>query len=47
MTDPYYHLLAEVERKHMEKQQVVNFRRGTEIKFVLDPKKRPVFSHKN
>lgn len=44
MLDPYYHLLAEVERKHMEKQQVINFRRGTEVKFVLDPKKRPNFS---
>jgi len=41
--DPYYHLLAEVERKHMEKQQTADFRRGTEIKFVLDPKKKPVF----
>ena len=41
--DPYYHLLAEVERKHMERQQTADFRRGTEIKFVLDPKKKPVF----
>jgi len=47
MTDPYYHLIAEVERKHMEKQQVYEFRRGTEVKFVLDPKKKPIFSHKN
>merc|ERR1719263_2761749 len=23
--DPYYHLIAEVERKHMEKKQVLNF----------------------
>uniref|UniRef100_A0A7S3MZA8 Uncharacterized protein n=1 Tax=Strombidium inclinatum TaxID=197538 RepID=A0A7S3MZA8_9SPIT len=44
--DPYYHMVAEVERKHMERQQVQDFRRGTEIKFLLDPKKRPVF-HKN
>ena len=28
----------------MEKQQAIDFRRGTEIKFVLDPKKKPVFS---
>ena len=41
--DPYFHLLAEVERKHMERQQTMDFRRGTEVKFVLDPKKKPVF----
>jgi len=42
--DPYFHLLAEVERKHMERQQTMDFRRGTEVKFVLDPKKKPAFS---
>jgi hypothetical protein len=36
-------LLAEVERKAMEKQQVLDFRRGTEVKFVVDPKKMPKF----
>jgi hypothetical protein len=41
--DPYFHLIAEVERKHMERQQTMDFRRGTEVKFVLDPKKRPSF----
>jgi len=41
--DPYYHLLAEVERKHLDKQQTYEFRRGTEIKFVVDPKKAPRF----
>ena len=41
--DPYFHLLAEVERKAMEKQQTVDFRRGTEVKFVVDPKKIPKF----
>merc|ERR1711990_639764 len=42
--DPYFHLIAEVERKHMERQQAMDFRRGTEVKFVLDPKKKPVFT---
>jgi hypothetical protein len=42
--DPYFHLLAEVERKHMERQQTMDFRRGTEVKFVLDPRKRPAYS---
>jgi hypothetical protein len=41
--DPYYHLLAEVERKHAEKQQALDFRRGTEVKIVLDQKKMPVY----
>lgn len=41
--DPYFHLLAEVERKHTERQTVQEFRMGTEIKFVMDPKKTPVF----
>lgn len=41
--DPYYHLLAEVERKHVEKQQALDFRRGTEVKIVLDQKKMPVY----
>lgn len=44
MHDPYFHLLAEVERKHMERQQTLDFRRGTEVKFVLDPKKRPQYT---
>jgi len=39
--DPYFHMLAEVERKAMEKQQTLDFRRGTEVKFVVDPKKMP------
>jgi len=42
--DPYFHLLAEVERKHMERQQTVDFRRGTEVKFVLDPRKKPNYN---
>ena len=41
--DPYFHLLAEVERKAAEKQQVIQFRKGTEVKFVVDPKKMPRF----
>jgi len=44
MMDPYYHLLAEVERKHMERAQARRFRSGSEIKFVMDKRKRPVFS---
>ena len=43
--DPYFHLIAEVERKHMERQQAMDFRRGTEIKIMGDDsRKRPVFS---
>ena len=42
--DPYYHLIAEVERKHMERTQVMKFRQGSEIKFNVDPKKKPVFA---
>jgi hypothetical protein len=43
-TDPYFHLLAEVERKHLEKTQAVEFRRGTEVKIVVDKRKMPNFS---
>ena len=42
-TDPYFHLLAEVERKHLERRQTMNFRSGAEVKLMIDPKKRPVF----
>lgn len=31
--DPYYHILGEVERKHVEKIMVEEFRKGTEVKF--------------
>ena len=41
--DPYFHLIAEVERKQMERQQALDFRRGSEIKFVMDPKKKPQY----
>jgi len=41
--DPYYHLLAEVERKHCERQQALDFRRGTEVKIVVDQRKMPVY----
>jgi len=44
MTDPYFHLLAEVERKHLDRKEAMNFRRGTEIKLVPDARKAPVFS---
>jgi hypothetical protein len=40
-------MLAEVERKHVEKNQVQAFRRGSEIKFVGDPRKKPVYSRRN
>ena len=43
-TDPYFHLLAEVERKHVEKTQALEFRMGTEVKIVVDPRKMPNFS---
>lgn len=42
--DPYFHLLAEVERRQMERTEAFNFRQGTEIKLLLDPKKKPRFS---
>ena len=41
--DPYYHILAEVERSHFERLQALEFRRGTEVKIVLDQKKMPVY----
>lgn len=41
--DPYFHLLAEVERKHLERITAQTFRRGTEVKLNIDPKKQPVF----
>ena len=44
MTDPYFHLLAEVERKHLDRNEIFDFRRGTEIKIVPDARKAPVFS---
>jgi hypothetical protein len=43
-TDPYFHLLAEVERKHAQRIHSYDFRRGTEVKFVMDPRKKPNFS---
>ena len=43
-TDPYFYLLAEVERKHLLRQQAYETRLGTEVKIMGDPKKRPNFS---
>ena len=43
MLDPYFHLVAEVERKYMERQQVYNFRRGTEVKINIDKNKVPQY----
>ena len=43
--DPYFHLIAEVERKHFERTEAHKFRLGSEIKIMGDdPRKRPVFS---
>ena len=42
--DPYYYLLAEVERKHLLRQQAYENRLGSEIKIMGDPKKKPHFS---
>jgi hypothetical protein len=39
-------MVAEVERKHIERNQVQDFRRGSEIKFAGDPRKKPVYSKK-
>lgn len=44
MTDPYFHLLAEVERKALDRNEAIEFRRGTEVKLIPDAKKAPVFS---
>ena len=44
MTDPYFHLLAEVERQHLERNEAMAFRRGQEIKLIPDARKAPVFS---
>jgi hypothetical protein len=41
--DPYFHLLGEVERKHLERMRSTEFRKGTEVKLLVDPKKKPVF----
>jgi hypothetical protein len=42
-TDPYFHMIAEVERKHLERTESLNFRMGTEIKFIPDARKAPFF----
>lgn len=42
--DPYFHLLAEVERKHYQRIATHDFRRGTEVKLDIDPKKRPLYA---
>ncbi len=42
MHDPFYHMLGEVERKHVEKLQTEEFRSGPEVRFVVGDKK-PVF----
>lgn len=39
--DPAFHLLGEVERKEMERKEVEDFRKGTEVKFQLS-EKRPI-----
>jgi len=44
MTDPYFHLLAEIERQHLDRNVFINHRRGTEVKLIPDPKKAPKFA---
>ena len=39
MLDPAFHTLGEVERKHVERIMVEEFRRGTEVKFEVKDKK--------
>lgn len=46
MTDPYFHLLAEVERKALDRNEAYMFRQGSEVKLIPDAKKAPVFSRK-
>ena len=42
--DPYFHLLAEVERKSLQRHEALGFRKGSEVKLIPDSKKAPVFS---
>lgn len=44
--DPHFHIFGEVERPHMEKLRVKDFRSGTEIKFESDIK-RPKYRRTN
>lgn len=41
--DPAYHTLSEVERKHMDKNTVKEWRSGTEVKFQAGKEKVPIF----
>ena len=43
-TDPYFHLLAEVERTHSMRLKALDRRRGSEVKVMGDPRKKPHFS---
>jgi hypothetical protein len=39
-----FHTLAEAEREHAEKIATKRWRRGSEVRFVVDGEKKPVFS---
>ena len=36
--DPFYHILAEVERKHAERMMVAEWRKGSEVKLEFGKK---------
>ena len=44
--DPYFHILAEVERSYVDKNITRDFRRGAEIKFELNEKKPRHIRHR-
>jgi len=39
-----FHTLAEVEREHQERIATKKWRRGSEVRFVVDGEKKPLFS---
>ncbi len=41
--DPEYHLLAEVERKHVERWQIQEHRRGAEVRFDFEGNNKAVY----
>ncbi len=44
--DPFVLLMGEIERKHMTRMLVREWRRGSEVRFVLDDTKNPIFNNR-
>lgn len=44
--DHHFHILGEVERKHAERYQVEEFRRGTEVKFSISEKRPAHYNYR-